>query len=862
MKKILLIDGNSLLHRAFHALPPLRTSRGIHTNAVYGFTNMLFKILKEEDPDYVAVAFDKKGPTFRHTEYAAYKATRPGTPEELIGQFDMLKDILKALNIKYLEIDGFEADDVLGTVSRKAEESGIFSLILTGDRDALQLVSPMTSVLLTKKGITELEIFDPEKVVERFGIPPESIPDMKGLMGDASDNIPGVPNVGEKTAAKLIREFGSVENLLENTDRIKGKIKDIIEHYSQQARTSKYLATIVRDVDLAFDFEEFKRREPDYEKLLKLFRELEFNSLINKIERPQVKSATGGAVSRHVRDMASLNAAVEKIHSSKTLSLLLDAHKQNSLAATIKGISLATGESIYYVPWELINMNPEAKFKLAATLKDPGIEKIAHDGKFTKNTLRRMGMDFCCSFDTMLAAYLLDPSKPRYDLEDIAFEHLGAELRDAADPGQKTAVLKALKEVLEQRLEDCGMKQLFYEVEMPLSFVLADMELTGFKVDCEKLKALSEEFGKKLDKLSAEIYGLAGMEFNINSPKQLGEVLFEKLSLPVVKKKKTGYSTDAEVLEKLKPCHPIIEKILEYRFLMKMKSTYAEGLLALADKTTGKIYTSLNQAVTSTGRISSTEPNLQNIPVKTEVGRRIRGVFVADGPGHLLLSGDYSQIELRVLAHISGDESLMESFIKGEDIHTRTASEVFGIPPEEVTPDLRDRAKAVNFGIVYGISDYGLAQSLGISNKEAQDYIEAYFQRYPGVRNYVRETIRNARLTGYVTTILNRRRYIPDINSKNYNLRSFAERVAMNTPIQGSAADIIKVAMVKVYRDLKQNNLKAKILLQVHDELIFDVPEEELEDVKRIVKYDMENAIPLKVPLLVDIKVGHTWEEL
>jgi len=461
----------------------------------------------------------------------------------------------------------------------------------------------------------------------------------------------------------------------------------------------------------------------------------------------------------------------------------------------------------------------------------------------------------------MLAAYLLNPSKTHYDLDTLAYEFLGLETK-SAETCQKTDLLFKLKEVMMEKLQECEMIDLLAQVEIPLSDVLADMELEGFKVNYEKLKQLSRDFGEKLESLTTEIYDMAGLEFNINSPKQLGEILFEKLGLPVIKKKKTGYSTDAEVLEKLKPAHPIIEKILEYRFLMKMKSTYADGLMALVNRVTGKIYTSFNQTVTSTGRISSTEPNLQNIPVRTEIGRKIRGVFEAEDQEHILLSGDYSQIELRVLAHISGDENLIDAFLRDQDIHTRTASMVFGVTEENVTPLLRDRAKAVNFGIVYGISDYGLAQSLGISRKEAQDYIDAYFERYPGVRDYVRETIRNARLTGYVTTLFKRRRYIPEINSRNYTLRSFAERVAMNTPIQGTAADIIKIAMVKVAAIIKGKKLKTKLLLQIHDELIFDVPKDELNQVKQIVKHEMENAVSLKIPLKVDFKQGHTWEEL
>lgn len=856
MKKILIIDGNSLIHRAFHALPSLRTSKGIYTNAVYGFLNMLFRVLNEQEPDFIAVAFDKKGPTFRHIEYEAYKATRPITPPELVGQFDLVKEILKALNIKYIEAEGFEADDILGTLSKTAEESGLFSLILTGDKDALQLVSSKTNVMLTKKGISEMEIYDPEKMQDKYGIPPTAIPDMKSLMGDPSDNIPGVPGIGKKTAIKLLKDFGSVEQLLSNIDKLKGRQKQNLEKCNEQILESKYLATIVRNIKLDYDLEDLKRQKPNSEELLKLFRELEFFSLIDKLEpAPSQELIT---IQEHVIDnVDDLDPLLKKAKNCGFITVMLDTVVSND----IKSLVISTEDGVYSIPWELIQLDDGLKNQLSNIFLDSSIEKITHDGKFLKNTLRRVGVDFCCQFDTMLAAYLLNSSKPQYDLETIVFEYLGKEIK-SADIYQRAFILKSLKDILAEKLHDDEMDDLFYKVELPLSFVLADMEFSGIKVNLEKLRKLSDDFGCQIKKLTNEIYELAGTEFNINSPKQLGEILFEKLSLPIIRKNKTGYSTSADVLEKLKSSHPIIEKILEYRFVMKMKSTYVDGLLSLVDKHTERIYTNYNQTVTNTGRISSTEPNLQNIPVKTDIGKSIRGVFIAENHEHLLLSGDYSQIELRVLAHISGDERLIEAFIEGEDIHTITASEVFGVPKAEVSPLLRERAKAVNFGIVYGISDYGLAQGLGISNKEASDYIEAYFQRYPGVKNYVKEIIKVAKSQGYVTTILNRRRYIPDINNRNYRLRSFAERVAMNTPIQGSAADIIKVAMVRIYEELKKYNLKTKLLLQIHDELIFDVPKQELEQVKQIVKQNMENAIPLKVPLVVDFKQGYTWEQL
>ncbi|HHX24745.1 MAG TPA: DNA polymerase I [Thermoanaerobacterales bacterium] len=862
MKKMLLIDGNSLLHRAFHALPPLRTSKGVHTNAVYGFLNMLFRKLEEENPDYITVAFDKKGPTFRHTEYVAYKATRARTPDELIGQFDILKEVLRALHIYFIELDGYEADDLLGTLSKKGEEWGIFSIIVTGDKDALQLVSDNTNVMLTKKGISEMEVYDPEMVKKRYNIPPKAVVDLKGLMGDKSDNIPGVPGIGEKTATKLIQEFNTVEEVLKNIDKLKGKVKENLEKYSEQARISKYLATIVRDIDLDINLDDIVYAEPDYDKLIELFRELEFYSLINRIEKPAVTQATVEETTIDVNNVDLLKELYKNALQLKRVVVLADVEgKKGFTEYRINGIYLFIKDKSYFIKAKLLD-DTEIRTVLKSIFQDPSIFSVTHDGKLMRNILRQFDIDFSCNFDTLLAAYILDPSKSNYDIPTLVMEFLGSSVTDQSDIGEKASYLFDLKEAMDDRIDLYDMKDLFYNVEVPFSTVLADMESTGIKVNQQKLKELSDRFGEKLTKLTDEIYLQSGTEFNINSPKQLGEILFERLSLPVIKRTKTGYSTGADVLEKLKPQHPIIENILEYRFLMKLKSTYADGLLSLVNSKTERIYTSFNQTVTSTGRISSTEPNLQNIPVKTEEGKHVRGVFTADGPGHVLLSGDYSQIELRVLAHISQDQTLIDAFINEEDIHTRTASEVFGVRPEEVTPTLRDRAKAVNFGIVYGISDYGLAQSLNISNKEAQDYIDAYFERYPGVRNYVRESIKSAKLTGYVTTLLNRRRYIPDINSRNYHLRSFAERTAMNTPIQGSAADIIKVAMVKVHEYLKENNMKSKILLQVHDEIILDVVEDELSIVKNILKEYMEKAIQLRVPLVVDLKQGYTWEEL
>lgn len=862
MEKALFIDGNSLLHRAFHALPPLRTSKGVYTNAVYGFMNMLFRVLDEENPDYIAVAFDKKGPTFRHKKYKAYKATRAKTADELIGQFDILKDILKALNIHFLELDNYEADDILGMLSKIAENDGVFSVIVTGDKDTLQLVSDKTNVLLTRRGITQMDRYDPRGVLEKHGIYPEQVPDFKGLKGDKSDNIPGVPGIGVKTASKLLKEFGSVENILRNTEKIKGKMKEKIIHYKQQLIDSKYLATIIQDPKIDVELKTLSRKTPNWEEALRLFREYEFYSLVNRFKKnlgeiAELDKEKNEIPIVNIDNLDKLDKLIKRIKEKNEVAIILDTREKDY----IEGIALNFAETSYYITSKLIYKDLNAKTLLKQFLESDKIFKIVYDNKRSRKLLKKYQIEFKGQFDPMLAAYLLEPSKPKYDLEFLAFDYLGKEIH-GLKVSQKVRYVYELKVVMDKRLKDLNMEHLFYDVEMPLSSILADMEYIGIKVDVEKLKELSYKFGQKLAELTNKIHEYAGEEFNINSPKQLGKILFDNLGLPVIKKTKTGYSTDAEVLDTLKHHHPIIDNILEYRFLMKMKSTYSDGLLDLVEKKTSTIHTSFNQTVTTTGRISSTEPNLQNIPVKNKIGKHIRGVFIAGTPEHMLLSGDYSQIELRVLAHVSGDEGLIKAFASGEDIHTKTASEVFDVPVEEVTPILRDRAKAVNFGIVYGISEYGLAKNLNISPKEARNYIEIYFERYPGVRDYIRETIRKARQTGYVTTILNRRRYIPDINSRNFRRRSFAERTAMNTPIQGSAADIIKIAMVRVYRNLRKNNLNTNMLLQVHDELIFDVPKDELSEVKKIVKRDMENAISLKVPLIVDFKQGNNWEEL
>ncbi|MDA8234499.1 MAG: DNA polymerase I [Clostridia bacterium] len=883
--KFIIIDGNSLIHRAFYALPLLTTSQGVFTNAVYGFTNMLLKIMEEEKPDYLVVAFDKGKPTFRVETYAEYKGHRKGTPDELRPQFPIVKQVLEAMCIPFFEEEGYEADDLIGTLVSRAEQEGINSRVVTGDRDALQLVSEATQVLITRKGISEIEKFDGAALEEKYGLTPQQIIDLKALMGDSSDNIPGVPGVGEKTALKLLHQFGSVEKLYEEIDQVTGKLKDKLLANKDLAWISKGLATIVRDVPMEISWDECRVCEPDDPRLLELFKNLEFKNLVKKVmDRMGAQGIGSGKGSGGVAPEPAHQGAFFAVEGAyKTVVTLNDWEDLRERLKTVTDVTLAalsadpkghagqvaalvlglkSGENWYLDLSCEVFLNPEVMEELFAFLDDSGINKIVHDGK-------RLLWLFCntgwplqgLAFDTMVAAYLVNPAKPSQKFREVCLEYLNTVI-----PGEDTpenwsagaALLWQLRDVLNERLLEMGMEKLYYEVELPLVEVLAGMEMAGVAVDGNRLREMSVELTKIIDDLTEVIYALAGENFNINSPKQLAVILFEKLNLPVLKKTKTGYSTDAEVLEQLAEEHQIVDKILEYRQYVKLKSTYVDGLSALINPATGKIHTTFNQTVTATGRLSSTEPNLQNIPIRLEEGRKIRKVFMPS-PDNLMVTADYSQIELRILAHISGDANLINAFLEEQDIHTRTASEVFDVATTEVTSEMRSRAKAVNFGIVYGISDYGLARDIKVSRTEAKLYIESYFHRYPGVKAWIDEIIAQAKSQGYVTTLLNRRRYLSDILSKNFNIRSFGERTAMNTPIQGSAADIIKLAMVKIQDQLAARDLKTQMLLQVHDELIFDVPKDELEEVVALVKDSMEGAIKLKVPLVVDVKVGPNW---
>jgi DNA polymerase-1 len=892
---MIIIDGNSLLHRAFHAIPPLSTSSGLATNAVFGFTNMLLKVLAEGKPDFIAVAFDKGKITFRHSEYKAYKGTRKPTPEELRPQFPLVKEVLQAMRIQIFELDNFEADDLIGTLSAQAEQTGIESIILTGDRDALQLISPLTRVKLTRKGISELEDYDAGKVWDRFGITPLQYTDFRGLTGDSSDNVPGVPGIGEKTAARLLKEYGSMEALLAAADEITGRVGTQLRAHKEQALMSKQLVTIHRTAPIAIDLEQCRWQGPDYKELLDVFKKLEFNSLIKSIFWNNGEKSKDGASRatiaaqqafpepdletclvdfKRLATAADLKSLIKAAQKSGTIALAIESDDQRQISAA--GFALKGG-NVYRLAVadktlssDLNAGNDAGSFAAIAmqTLKticeDPTIKKYCHNGKEAIWLLHHSGISLNhLAFDSMLAAYLLNPAVPNRALEDVSLEHLEEVLPKGEEnlPARAQSILQ-LAEVLDEKLKLQEQDRLFYEVEMPLVEILAAMEIEGIKVDKEYLEEMSRNLGASIELLTKDIYELAGQEFNINSPKQLGKVLFEDLKLPVLKKTKTGYSTDAGVLEKLAMSHDVVAKILEYRQLIKLKSTYTDGLAALLNPATGHLHTTFHQTVTATGRLSSAEPNLQNIPIRMEAGRLIRKAFTASKPENLLLTADYSQIELRILAHLSGDPVLIDAFRKGEDIHTRTASEVFGVPPEEVTAEMRSRAKAVNFGIIYGLSDFGLSRDINVSRQEAKQYIDNYFTRYAGVKRYIDRVIREAREKGYVTTLLNRRRYLPDLFSPNRTLRNFGERTAMNTPIQGSAADIIKLAMVNIYRELKEHGLAAKMLLQVHDELIFDAPAAEIDRLKELVKRCMENALVLDVPLTVDIKIGPNWYDV
>lgn len=849
-KTILLIDGNSLINRAYYAIRSLSNAQGEPTNGVYGFLLMLYRMLDDYSPDGVYVAFDVSAPTFRHKQYEQYKATRTGMPEDLRPQLGYLKEILDAMGIPRLELEGYEADDVIGTAARLAEEAGHNVLIVTGDRDALQLVSGRTKVVLTRRGISDTLVVDEDVLKKEFFVTPAQVRDLKGLMGDSSDNIPGVPGVGEKTALKLLKDYENLEEIYENIDQIKGKLKERLETHRDEAFMSRDLATIRCDVPIEIDFDE--QPAGDEEKLRELFVRFEFNSFMERLapskEQPE---AAGPELKFEQLTLENVSELKKAVQEASEVSVAVDL--ANSRIAVAAGKSIWVADNLKEAV-DLMNGLKEV-LKSASLIRCSSVKELHHLLEAVEDPIH-------VEFDLELAAYLRD-SGQRQDLKAVAaalnLPRVEAEEGTVEYLAACAGLLPKLHRRLEEELKEAELWELFYDLELPLAYLLAKMEHTGILVDRAKLETLGEELDRHRTEIAQQIYAEAGEEFNINSPKQLGVILFEKMGLPVLKRTKTGPSTSAEVLEQL-TAYPIVNLVLEYRQVEKLRSTYADALVQLISPKTGRIHTTFHQNVTATGRLSSSDPNLQNIPVRTSGGRRIRETFIAP-EGSLLMSADYSQIELRVLAHISGDETLIEAFQLGRDIHTQTASEVFGVPLDQVSEAQREAAKAINFGIVYGISSFGLAKGINLTRAEAQTYIDKYFERYPKVKKYMDDIVRQGTEMGYVTTILKRRRYLPDLRSRNYNLRSFASRMAMNSPIQGSAADIIKLAMLRVDEALRKADLKAKILLQVHDELVLEVPEEELYAAAEIVRKEMENVMQLRVPLVVDVKAGPNWRD-
>ncbi|MED3549282.1 DNA polymerase I [Cytobacillus praedii] len=870
-KKLVLIDGNSIAYRAFFALPLLNNDKGIHTNAVYGFTMMLNRILEDEKPTHLLVAFDAGKTTFRHKTFSEYKGGRQKTPPELSEQFPFIRELLDAYGISRYELENYEADDIIGTLSLHAEKDDFEVKIISGDKDLTQLSSEKTTVSITRKGITEIEDYTPAYIKEKYGITPDRIIDMKGLMGDASDNIPGVPGVGEKTAIKLLKEFGSLETILSSVDKVGGnKLKEKLEEFNDQALMSKELATITREAPIEIELSEVEYEGYERDKVVSIYKELGFNSLLDKLGEE-----TGSEeVELEEIEFEVINEITEDIFSDEN-AFYIEVLEDNYHYADIIGFSIANDKGTFFISTD--KALASEVFKQWA--EDASKEKIVYDAKRSEVSLRHHGIHLAgVKFDLLIASYLINPSATIEDVASVAKSHGYESIQSdeafygkgakrsvpeedvlAAHLARKASALKALKDQLDKELKDNQQAELFYELEMPLSLILADMESCGVKMDLERLKAMGEEIHSKLVGIESRIHELAGEKFNINSPKQLGVILFEKLGLPVYKKTKTGYSTSADVLEKLETKHEIVREILDYRQLGKLQSTYIEGLLKIVNKDNEKVHTRFNQALTQTGRLSSTDPNLQNIPIRLEEGRKIRQAFIPSEKDWVIFAADYSQIELRVLAHIAKDDKLIEAFNHDMDIHTKTAMEVFHVSEDHVTSNMRRHAKAVNFGIVYGISDYGLSQSLGITRKEAGQFIERYLESYPGVKTYMEDIVDDAKQKGFVSTLLHRRRYLPEITSRNFNLRSFAERTAMNTPIQGSAADIIKKAMIDMAERLKREKLKTRLLLQVHDELIFEAPKDEIEVLKKIVPEVMENAVELEVPLKVDYAYGPTW---
>lgn len=881
-EKIMLIDGNSIVNRAFYGVPLLTNGEGRYTNGVYGFLNILFKLLDEEQPDYLAVAFDLHAPTFRHRTFDGYKGTRKGMPEELREQMPLLKEVLQAMHIPIFEQEGFEADDILGTLSALAEKNGIVPVVVSGDRDLLQLAGETLKVRIpkTKGGRTETEDYYAADVQAKYGVTPAEFIDMKALMGDTSDNIPGVPGIGEKTAAKIITQYHDIETAIAHAAEIKPKkASENLAAYQEQARLSKFLATIVRDMPLEWDKESLKIGDMFNQTAYELVKRLEFKSMFSHFEGSASAPKQAEQTYRFVADREGAKEVLAALKKGEVgYAFVYENEEGQGLALYQEQLGGVWMEaSMAFLMQELLEI-------FQPFFADSAYRKIGHDVKKDIRFLRSYGYNgFTAEFDTAIGAYILNATGSSYEYDDIAATFLNEtypsqeevfgkgrtkkafaalpEAERTAYGARQAEIFFRARKAMEERLAENEQKSLFYDMEMPLIYVLADMEKYGIKVDKAALLAYQKRLGESLDGMEEEIYALAGEKFNINSPKQLGVILFERLGLKGGKKTKTGYSTAADVLEKLRTAHPIVERILHYRQLAKLKSSYADGLLAVMDAETEKIYSTFNQTITATGRISSTEPNLQNIPVRLELGRELRKIFIPESAEFCFLDADYSQIELRVLAHISGDESLIAAFKSNQDIHRMTASQVFHVPFDEVTPLQRSNAKAVNFGIIYGKGAFSLGQDLGISRKEAEEYINAYFARYPKIKTFMEDTIKNGTKNGYVSTLWNRRRNMPELQSSNFMQRAAGERAAMNMPIQGTAADIIKLAMIKVHRALQEGGYRSRLILQVHDELLIEAYKEEKDAVAKILKENMEHAADLLVPLDVDVHEGASWFE-
>lgn len=899
--KLFLIDGSAIAYRSYFAFikNPLRNSRGENTSAVFGFLRFLFMIFDNENPDYLAVVFDPPGPTVRHKQYKEYKATRQKMPDDMRDQVPKIHRVLQALNVPIIEVAGYEADDVIGTLARTAEQNGFETFLVSGDKDFMQLVDVHTKMYNPKRAGEEVEVLDAEGVEAKVGLPPGKIVDYLGLMGDTSDNIPGVPGVGDKTAVKLIEEFGSLEAVLDNADKVsRANVRENLRKHRDDALLSKKLVIIDTNVPLDIDLTSLRKEEPNREEVISLFRELEFNSLIERFKTGQ-ETRKGEYL---LVDMSEkLPALMARLKKAKRVVVDLETSHQDPMRADIVGIALAVkaGEA-FYIPVQVARKETGREICLKGSgdlfggtpisemlkeiLEDARIAKSGHNIKYDMLVLARHGIDLQgLAFDTMVASYLINPTLRQHNLDALALEHLNYVKQPTSDllgKGKKQLSMQyvevkkvaayacedaditlRLHEIFEPLLKKGNLIDLFRDVELPLIDVLMDVERTGVALDLTFLADMSQDMGKKLDALIARIYDLAGEEFNINSTQQLGEILFEKLMLPRKKRTKTGFSTDASVLEELARIHELPKTLLEYRELTKLKSTYVDALPNLIHPETGRVHTSYNQTVAATGRLSSSDPNLQNIPIRTEIGREIRRAFIPGDPEYVILDADYSQIELRIMAHLSKDPVLLEAFQNDEDIHAKTASLIFMVPPEDLTHEHRRRAKEINFGIMYGMGVFGLASRLDISREEASEFIASYFATYYKVKEFIDKMHQEVEARGYVTTLLNRRRYLPEINSKNRNIREFAKRTAVNTPIQGTAAELIKIAMINIWRKLREKKFATKMIMQVHDELVFEAPKSEIDEAKELIKKEMEGAMKLDVPIRVDVGVGPNWLE-